>query len=74
MFLLLFLLPLETNWPKKTLLQFMPENVLPIFSSRSLMVSCLLVKSLSHSGFTFVCGNRKYFNFIDLQAAPQHPF
>ena len=29
------------NWPKKTLVQFMSENVLPMSSSRSVMVSCL---------------------------------
>ena len=30
------------DWPKKTLLWFMSENVLPIFSSRSFMGSCLI--------------------------------
>lgn len=30
---------------------------------------CLLVKSLSHSGFTFVYDMRKYFHFIDLHEA-----
>ena len=29
------------NWPKKTLVQFMSENVLPMSSSRSVTVSCL---------------------------------
>ena len=28
------------DWPKKTLLRFMSENVLPMFSTRSLTVSC----------------------------------
>ena len=32
------------DWPKKTLLRFMSENVLPTFSSRSFMVSCLKYK------------------------------
>ena len=31
-------------WPKKTFVQLMSENVLPIFSTRSLMVSCLMFK------------------------------
>ena len=30
----------------------MSENVLPVFSSRSFIVSCLIFKSLSHSEFT----------------------
>ena len=32
--------------PKKTLLLFMLENVVPVFSSRSLMVSYLILKAL----------------------------
>ena len=32
------------DWPKKTLVQFMAENVLPMFSSRSCMVSCIIFK------------------------------
>ena len=46
------------DWPKKTLVQFIPENVLPMFSSRSFMVSCLILKSLSHFEFIFVYGVR----------------
>ena len=38
-------------WPKKTLVRFMSENVLHMFSSRSFMVSCLIFKSLSHFEF-----------------------
>ena len=33
------------DWPKKTLVWFMSENVLPMFSSRSFMASCLRFKS-----------------------------
>ena len=44
--------------PKKTLVQFMSENVLPVFSSRSFMMSCLTFKSLSHFEFIFVYGER----------------
>ena len=29
------------GWPKKTLVQFMSDNVLPMISSRSFIVSCL---------------------------------
>ena len=42
------------EWPKKTLVQFMSENVLPMVSSRSFMLSCLTVKSLSHLSL-FLC-------------------
>ena len=45
--------------PKKTLVRFMSENVLPIFFSRSFMVSCLIFKCLSHFEFIFVYGMRK---------------
>uniref|UniRef100_A0A8D1ZFU9 Uncharacterized protein n=1 Tax=Sus scrofa TaxID=9823 RepID=A0A8D1ZFU9_PIG len=49
----------------------MSENVLPIFSSRSLMVSCLIVKSFSPFEFIFVHGVRLCSSFIDLRAAVQ---
>uniref|UniRef100_A0A8D1AZ89 Uncharacterized protein n=1 Tax=Sus scrofa TaxID=9823 RepID=A0A8D1AZ89_PIG len=49
----------------------MSENVLPMFSSRSLMVSCLVFKSFSHFEFIFVCGVRVCSSFIDLYAAVQ---
>ena len=42
------------NWPKKILVWFMSENVSPLFSFRSFMVSCLIFKSLSHFEFIFV--------------------
>ena len=35
-------------WSKKAFVQFMSEDVLPVFSSRSFMVSCLMFKPLSH--------------------------
>ena len=41
--------------PKKTCVGLMSENVLPGFSSRSLMVSCVMFKSLSHFEVFFVC-------------------
>ena len=34
----------------------MSENNLPMFSSRSFMVLCLIFKSLSYFEFIFVCG------------------
>ena len=50
---------------------FMSENVLPMFSSRSFMVTCLIFKSLSHFKFIFVDGVKECSNFIDLHAAVQ---
>ena len=45
------------DWPEKTFIcKVMSENVLPMFSSRSLMVSYLTFKSLSHFEFIFVQG------------------
>uniref|UniRef100_A0A8D1PYD9 Uncharacterized protein n=1 Tax=Sus scrofa TaxID=9823 RepID=A0A8D1PYD9_PIG len=49
----------------------MSENVFPMFSSRSLIVSCLIFKSLSHFESIFVHGVRVYSSFIDLHAAVQ---
>ena len=59
------------NWPKKKLVQFMSENVLPMISSGNFMVLCLKLKSLSNFEFIFVYGERVCSNFIDLQAAVQ---
>ena len=60
------------DWPKKTLVWFMSENVLPMISSRGFMVSsCLMFKSLSHVEFIFVHGERVYSYFIDLHEAVQ---
>ena len=49
----------------------MSENVLPTFSSKSLMVSCRIFKSLSHFEFIFVYDVRVCSNFIDLHAVVQ---
>ena len=54
------------DWPKKTLVGFILEYVLPMFSSRSLMVSCLIFKSLSHLEFIFVYGVRDWRTFYFL--------
>ena len=60
------------DWPKKTLVQFISDNVLSMFSS-SFMMSCLTFKSLNHFGFIFVYGARmcSSSNFINLYAAVQ---
>ena len=49
---------------KKILLWFMSKCVLPMFSSRSLMVSGLTFRSLIHFEFLFVYGVRECSNFI----------
>ena len=49
----------------------MSENVLPMFFSQSFMVSCLIIKSMSHFVFILVYGVRVYSNFVDLHLAVQ---
>ena len=48
----------------KVLLQFMSKNVLPVFSSSSVLVSSLTCRSLIHFEFIFVHGVREYSNFL----------
>ena len=42
------------DWSKKAFVQFMSDNVLPVFTSRSFMVSCLMFKPLSHFSETIL--------------------
>ena len=49
---------------EKMLLLFMSECVWPMFSSRSLIVSGLISRSLIHFEFIFVYGIRECSNFI----------
>ena len=49
----------------------MSSNVLPIFSSKSFIVSGLTFRSLIHFEFIFVYGVRKCSNFILLHEAVQ---
>ena len=49
----------------------MSESVLPIFSSRSLIVSGLTFRSLIHFEFIFAYGVRKCSSFISLQVVDQ---
>ena len=57
--------------PKKTFVRLMLENVLPMFSSRIFMVSCLMFKSLSHFEFIFVRVVRVCPSVIYLHVAAQ---
>ena len=58
-------------WPEKIFVRLVSQDVSPVFSSRSLMVSCLIFKSLSHFEFIFVHGMRVCSSFIDLHAVVQ---
>ena len=49
----------------------MSPNVLPMFSSKSFILSVLTFRSLIYFEFIFVCGVRKCFNFILLHGAVQ---
>ena len=49
----------------------MSESVLPMFSSRSLIVSGLMFRSLIHFEFIFVYGVRKCSSFVLLQVVDQ---
>ena len=49
---------------KKILLQFMPNSVVLMFSSRTFIVSGLTFMSLIHFELIFVCDVRKCSNFI----------
>ena len=49
----------------------MSESVLPMFSSRSFIVSGLTFRSLIHFEFIFVCGVKKCSSFILLQVVDQ---
>ena len=54
LFVFIFISIALEDGPKKTLVQFMSENVLPMLSASSFMVSCLMFKSLSHLSL-FLC-------------------
>ena len=51
----------------------MSESVLPMFSSKSFIVSGLTFRSLIHLEFIFVYGVRKCSSFILLQVVDQFP-
>ena len=59
------------EWYMKTLVGYMSENVLPMFSSRSFTVSCFILKCWSYFEFIFLHGERVCSNFIDLHKAVQ---
>ena len=56
----------------KKLLWLRSNRLLPVFSSRVLMVSCLTFRSFIHLEFIFVYGVRKWSSFILLHVAVQY--
>ena len=64
LFIFVFISIALGDGPKKTFVWFMSENVLPMFSSRSFMVPCLIFKSLRHFEFILVCSMRVRSSFI----------
>ena len=63
--MLLWETDLRTNWYD------LCQNVLPMFSCSSCMVSYLIFKSLSHFEFISVYGVRECSNFADLHGSVQ---
>ena len=53
------------------LLRFMSLSILPMFSSKSFIVSGLIFRSLIHFEFVFICDVGKYSNYILLHVAVQ---
>ena len=71
MFIFVFIFTILGDGLEKILLQFMSQNVLSIFSSKSFIVSSLTFRSLIHFELTFVYGIRECSNFILLHGAVQ---
>ena len=57
--------------PKNTLVWFMLENVLLMFSSRNFMLSCLKLLTLSRFEFVSFYGVKMCYKFIDLHVNVQ---
>ena len=56
---------------KKILLLFMSKSILPVFSSKSFIVSSLKLRALIYFEFIFVYGVRECSNFLLLHVAVQ---
>ena len=69
LFIFVFIFITLGGGSKKILLPFMTKSVLPMFSSKSFIVSGLTVRSLIHFEFIFVYGVRECSNFILLRVA-----
>ena len=47
------------DWSEKILQGFLSKNILPMFSSRSFIMSCLILRTLNHFEFICMCGIRE---------------
>ena len=64
LFVFVFIFITPGSGSKKILLRFMSKSVLPMFSSKSFIVSGLTFRFLIHFEFIFVYGVRECSNFI----------
>jgi len=71
LFIFVFIVITLRGRSENMLLWFMSESVWPMFSSKSLIVSGLISRSLIHLEFIFVYGVRECSNFILFHAAVQ---
>ena len=71
LFIFVFIFITVVGGSEKILLWFISRRVLPVFSSKSFIVSSLIFQSSIHFEFIFVCGIREYSNFILLHVAVQ---
>ena len=71
--LFLFLFSLLYEVDQKKLLQFLSKDVLPMFFSKSFIVSRLMFRSLICFEFVFVYGVRECSNIILLHSCPVFP-
>ena len=71
LFISVFIFTALGGGSKKILLQFMSKSVLPMFSSKSFIVSGLTFRSLIHLEFILVNGVRECSNIILLHVAVQ---
>ena len=55
------------DWSKKILLGIISENVLPVFSSGSFMMSCFIFRCLNYFEFIFVSGVEDVLLHVDIQ-------
>ena len=71
LFIFVFISTILGDGAKKILLWFMSETVLPMFSSRSFIVSGLTFTSLIHFKLIFVYGVKAWYDFIFLHVGFQ---
>ena len=71
LFIFVFISIILGDKSKRILLRFMSRSILPMFSSRSFIVSGFTFRSLIHFDFSFVHDARECSNFILLHVAVQ---